>query len=260
MKVVIFCGGLGMRLRDYSDVVPKSLVPIGAQPILWHLMKFYAAYGFKDFVLCLGYKAEAIKEYFLAYNEALSNDFVFSKGGSEIVLMGRDIDDWRITFVDTGLHTSIGGRLRAVRHVLAEEEMFFANYADGLSDVDLDAYLKYFRERSETGMFLGIRPPHVFHVIRSDAEGCVTEIAPMDHAGLRANGGFFLFRRDIFEYLRPDEDLVEEPFHRLIEERKLLAYQYDGFWASMDTFKDRQRLDDLYAAGDAPWAIWERFR
>src|SRR5215510_6443024 len=159
MKVVLFCGGMGMRLRDYSDQLPKPLVPIGPRPIIWYLMSYYARFGHKDFILCLGYRGLAIKEYFLKYDETVSNDFVLSEGGKHIELLRRDIADWRITFVDTGQRASIGERLRAVRPHLAGEELFLANYSDGLSDLDLDAFLDYVRRRGKIAPFLSVAAP-----------------------------------------------------------------------------------------------------
>ena len=159
MKVVLFCGGAGMRLRDYSEKIPKPLVEVGPRPILWHLMSYYARYGHTDFVLCLGHGGAAIKEYFLKYDECASNDFVLSEGGRKIELLSRDIDTWRITFVDTGLHATIGQRLMAVREHVAGDEMFLANYSDGLSDVELDGYVDYFRERGKIACFLSVAAP-----------------------------------------------------------------------------------------------------
>jgi glucose-1-phosphate cytidylyltransferase len=256
MKVVLFCGGLGMRIRDYSDQVPKPLVPIGPRPILWHLMSYYAHYGHKDFILCLGYRANSIKEYFLKYDETVSNDFVFSGGGKNIELLSRDIDDWRITFVDTGLHSSIGERLRAVRQHVAGEEMFLANYSDGLSDVDLDAYVAEFVRRKKTACFLSVPAPHTFHIIQADADHYVTALEAVGRSVVRINGGFFALRQEIFEHLHEGEDLVLEPFDRLIARRELIVYPHDGFWRSMDTFKDRQDLEDLWSQGKPPWKMW----
>lgn len=258
MKVVLFCGGFGMRIREYSESIPKPLVPIGTRPILWHLMKYYAHFGHKDFLLCLGYQGTAIKQFFLDYQEALSNDFVLNGAGGEIELLGRDVHDWRITFVDTGLHTNIGGRLYAVREHLAGEDVFLANYADGLSDLPLDGYVDYALAQDATATFVSIRPPHLFNVVATDDHNRVRSIEYMNRSDLRINGGFFLLRREVFDAMRPGEELVEKPFQRLIQQQRLLAYPYDGFWASMDTFKDRQRLDELYSRGEAPWAVWEK--
>ena len=161
MKVVLFCGGLGTRLREHSDTMPKPLVPIGSRPILWHLMRYYAHFGHKDFILCLGYRGDMIREFFLNYNECLSNDFVLSGGGKSIELLSRDMDDWRITFVDTGLHSNIGQRLRKVRRFLEGEKDFLANYADGLSNLDLNEHLTSFRQRNVAASFVAVQTSHV---------------------------------------------------------------------------------------------------
>ena len=259
MKVVLFCGGMGLRLREEGRETPKPLAMIGERPILWHLMSYYAHYGHTDFVLCLGYRASAIKDYFLNYNEAMSNDFVLSKGGRDISLLNRDIDDWTITFVDTGLHTNIGGRLKAVEPFLEGEDVFLANYADGLSDLPLDDYVDHFLARQKVGCFASVAPSAVFHLVEAADDGIVTGVKHVQEADVRINGGFFAFRRQIFDYLGPGEELVEEPFQRLIDERQLIGYRYDGFWRCMDTFKDRLALEELAARGDAPWAVWRRF-
>jgi glucose-1-phosphate cytidylyltransferase len=256
MKVVLFCGGLGTRLRDYSENVPKPLVPIGYRPILWHVMKYYAHYGHTDFVLCLGYKADVVKQYFLKYDECVSNNFVLSNGGRELRLLNRDIADWNITFVDTGIVANIGQRLKAVEEYLDGEDMFLANYADGLTDLPLEKYIRYFVDRRRIAGFVSVRPPQSFHVI-SVKDDLVTEIQHLTRSGLRINGGYFILRKEIFHYLNDEEELVEEPFHRLIEERQLIAYQHDGFWASMDTFKEKQQLEELYTGGHAPWEVWK---
>jgi glucose-1-phosphate cytidylyltransferase len=257
MKVVLFCGGAGMRMRDYSDVVPKPMVTIGYRPILWHVMKYYAHFGYKDFILCLGYKADAIKSYFRHYDECLSNDFVLSNGGRKVTLLNSDIQDWNITFVDTGISASIGERLRAVRRHLANEQVFLANYTDGLTDLRLDRYIFEVLQQRKIASFLCVQPTQTFHVVTVDALGAVKTIAPVEDADIWINGGFFVFRREIFDYLEEGEDLLLEPFQRLIRENELLAYKYRGFWTAMDTFKDRERLDSLLRRRNgAPWAVW----
>jgi glucose-1-phosphate cytidylyltransferase len=260
MKVVIFCGGLGMRLREAGDDIPKPMVQIGHRPILWHLMKYYANYGHTDFILCLGYRGDVIKKYFLNYEETSSNDFVLSGGGREIELMNRDISDWRITFADTGVNANIGQRLMAVRKYLLGEDTFLANYADGLTDMHLPSVIDRFKSRGKIGNFVSIRPNLSFHAVSGLADGEVREIKPVRDTDLRINHGFFMFRSEIFDYMRAGEELVEEPFQRLIAADQLLAYPYDGFVASMDTFKDKQHFDELYAKGSAPWEVWLRDR
>jgi glucose-1-phosphate cytidylyltransferase len=260
MKVVIFCGGRGLRLRDDGYNTPKPLARIGTRPVLWHVMSYYAHYGYRDFVLCLGYRAEEIKRYFLEYQEALSNDFVLKRGGHSVDLLNRDIDDWTITFVDTGLHASIGERLRAVQHHVGDEEAFLATYGDGLCDVPLDGYVEDFLGRDRVAAFLSVVPGASFHFVDTDAAGQVIGLRSVHEADVRINGGFFVFRRAIFDYLRPGEDLVDGAFHRLIEDKQLVAYRYDGFWQCLDTFKDRQALEELESHGNAPWMVWRRGR
>jgi glucose-1-phosphate cytidylyltransferase len=256
MKVVLFCGGLGTRLREFGDHIPKPLVPLGYRPVLWHVMKYYAHFGHKDFILCLGYKADRIKDYFLRYDEAVSNDFVLSQGGRKVDLLRSDIEDWRITFVDTGLHTKIGQRLRAVRHLLGDEEMFLANYSDGLTDMSLPRMIDAFQRAGKTAGFVCAPPSQTFHVVTLSDGDRVKQITPVKEAGLLVNCGFFVFRRNIFDYIHEGDDLVGPPLERLIAEEKLMAYRYDRFW-SMDTFKEQQELTDLCARGAAPWELWK---
>jgi glucose-1-phosphate cytidylyltransferase len=255
MKVVLFCGGQGMRLRESAESLPKPLVPIGSRPILLHLMSYYAHFGHKDFILCLGHQGDAIKNYFLEYNEAMSNDFVLS--GGQVELLGRDIQDWRITFVNTGLHSNIGERLYAVRRHLQGEELFLANYADGLSNLPLPDQIAKLRASNCVGSMLCVPAPHTFHIVSIGREQRVAKLEHVGESVVRVNGGFFVFRQEIFDYMKPGDELVHEPFQRLIREERLLAYPYDGFWANMDTFKDKQRFEDMLARGDTPWRVWE---
>jgi len=256
MKVVLFCGGLGLRLRDYADHIPKPMVPIGYRPILWHVMKYFAHFGHRDFILCLGYRGDLIKQYFLTYDECLSNDFVFSKGGKRLELANSDIHDWTITFADTGLRSNIGERLAAVEKYVGSEEMFLANYSDGLTDLDLPRYLEFAHQRDKIATFLSVKPNLSYHVATTDSDGLVTGIKEVTQSGLRINAGFFVLKRDIFSYMKPGEELVIQPFQRLIESRQLAAYEYDGFFVAMDTFKDKQQLDDLYEDRRPPWEVW----
>lgn len=257
MKVVLFCGGLGMRLRDFSDQIPKPMVPIGYRPVLWNVMKYYAHFGHKEFILCLGYKADVIKKYFLNYDECLSNNFVLSGDGQNIELLNRDIHDWKITFVDTGINANIGQRLKAVEPYLQGEELFLANYSDGLSDFHLPDLIETFTASDNIGSFLCVRPTQSLHVVSIDDLNKVNSISEMNHSDSWINGGFFIFRQQIFDYIQPGEELVHEPFARLIEEGKLGAWKYTGFWACMDTFKDKQQLEEMFARGNAPWELWK---
>ena len=233
------------------------MVPIGYRPILWHVMRYYAHYGHKDFILCLGTKSDVIKDYFLNYNECVSNDFVLSSGGSQINLLNSDIHDWKITFVNTGITSNIGQRLKAVERHLEGESVFLANYADGLSDLPLPTMIDYFHERQAVAAFMAVRPPQSWHAVTMDDNGTVESVRAIKDAGVRMNGGYFVLSHEIFDYMRDGEELVLEPFQRLIDCGKLSAYKYDGFWGCMDTFKEKQRLDDMYSNGDAVWEVWK---
>lgn len=258
MKVVLFCGGLGMRLREFSETIPKPMVNIGYRPILWHVMKYYAHYGHNDFILCLGYGADVIKNYFLNYNECVSNDFVFSQGGKSLQLFNSDIDTWKITFADTGMSANIGQRLKAVEKYLTNDEIFLANYSDGLTNVSLNQQIDQFTNEQKVASFLCVKPNLSFHFVSLSSAGVVESIKDVSHSDIRINGGYFIFRNDIFNYMKDGEELLYEPFQRLVGQQQLLAYKYDGFYACMDTFKDKQMLDDMYASGIAPWQVWNQ--
>jgi glucose-1-phosphate cytidylyltransferase len=257
MKVVLFCGGLGMRLREYSEDIPKPMVKIGYRPILWHVMKYYSRYGHKDFILCLGYKADVIKNYFLNYNECISNDFILSNGGKKLKLLNSDTHDWNISFVDTGLTSNIGQRLKAVEKYLEGEEIFLANYSDGLTDLPLSDLIDDFLKHKKIACFLCVKPTQSFHVVSIKNDVLVSKIQHINRSRIWINGGHYIFRNDIFRYINEGEELIMEPFKRLIDKEELLAYKYRGFWTSMDTFKDKQRLDDMYSRGEAPWEGWK---
>jgi len=256
MKVVLFCGGLGLRMHPETETLPKPLVPVGEKPLLWHLMKYYAYFGHKDFILCLGFKGEEIKKFFLNYDECLSNDFVLSQGGKR-QLFRSDIDDWRITFVETGLNAEIGQRLKAVRKYVENDEMFLANYSDGLSDLPLPKIIDFSIKKGKIGCLLSVKPFYAFHVVSTNPDGYVRDIRQSAKTGMRINGGYFVFKNKIFDYIKEGEDLVNEPFERLINQGELVGYEYDGFWASLDTYKDKQRLDKLVLKNNAYWQIWK---
>jgi glucose-1-phosphate cytidylyltransferase len=256
MKVVLFCGGLGTRLREHSETTPKPLVNIGYRPLIWHLMRYYAHYGHTEFILALGYRGDMIREYFLKYNEAMTNDFVLSDGGRSVELMNRDLDDWKITFVDTGLHSNIGQRLMRVRKYVADEDVFLANYSDGVSDLPLDQLVADFHARNVVASFASVNSAHTFHTVTSDDEGMVTGMGPLRQSPVWINGGFFIFRRTIFDYINEGDELVEAPFERLIAKRLLATFRYQGFWHAMDTFKDKISLDRMEAQGRCPWMVW----
>ena len=255
MKVVLFCGGRGIRLREVSESIPKPMVAVGYRPILWHVMRYYAHFGHRDFILCLGYRGDAIKEYFLRYEEALSNDFVLSGGGRDIELLGSDIGDWRITFADTGLDTTVGERLRRVRHHLEGEELFLANYGDTLTDAPLDWLVDEARASGAVASFLSVKASvYPFRILDTSPDGRVRALLRPADADLWINGGYFTLRREIFDNLHPGEELVEAPFARLAAAGRLHTSRYEGFWAPMDTLRDVERLEQLARTGTPPWA------
>jgi glucose-1-phosphate cytidylyltransferase len=256
MKVVLFCGGLGMRMREYSESVPKPMVEIGYRPILWHVMKYYAHFGHTDFILCLGYRGDLIKKYFVNYDEWISNNFVITNGGKGLKLVNSDISNWKITFVDTGLNSNIGQRLLAAEEFLGDDRIFLANYADGLSDLNLPDYLAKFRATGKVAAFLSVRPTLSTHFVTIKGENDVSSIHPVRGADIWINGGYFIFKREIFKYIKAGEELVEAPFERLITAKKIMTLKHTGFWMAMDTFKDKQYLDQLVSKDDVPWEVW----
>jgi glucose-1-phosphate cytidylyltransferase len=255
VKVVIFCGGLGVRMGEATQSIPKPMIRIGNRPILWEIMRYYAAWGHSEFVLCLGYKGDVIREYFLNYNEALFNDFVLEGhgAGARVELLQRDIGNWRITFVDTGMQSTIGERLKAVEGYLNDDDEFFATYGDGLTDAPLDEMVDAFRSSGRLVQFLSVRPEVNQHRVITDDHGVVTSVVAMNDSDVRINGGFFVCRRDLLDWIEPGDELVEETFARLIPRGEVVAFPYEGFFGPMDTIKDRQRLEALHESGRAPW-------
>jgi len=258
MKVILFCGGLGTRLREHSDTIPKPLVNVGYRPLLWHLMRYYAHYGHKDFILCLGYRGDMIRERFLNYKECMSNDFTLSEGGRKLELYSSDIQDWRITFVDNGLHSNIGQRLLRIRKHVEGEDVFLANYADGLSDLPLADQIANFHRKGVVASLAAVRSWQTFHTVQAGDDDYVISMGAARNNEVMVNGGFFILRKDIFDYVQEGEELVEEPFRRLIAKRLLATYKHLGYWQSMDTFRDKIAFDRMEARGDCPWMVWKR--
>lgn len=256
MKVVLFCGGLGTRLREHSNTIPKPLVPIGNRPIIFQLMKYYAHYGHKDFILCLGFQGEMLREYFLDYNPFLSQDFSIEPGGSRKPEKS-DIHDWRITFVDTGLHSNIGQRLLRVKEHLKDEEVFLANYSDQVSDLPLPEYIDFFKRSGATASFVAVPPQHSFHSVSVANGGLVNHMSSARESDFSVNGGYMILQQEIFDHVKDGEELVEEPFSRLIHKKKLFAYRYEGFWSAMDTFKDKIMFDRMHGSENRPWEVWK---
>lgn len=258
MKVVLFCGGLGTRIREYSEAVPKPMIPLGHQPILRHVMQYYSDYGHDDFVLCLGYKANVIKDFFLNSRPQTFADCVVRGGGRDVELLnGETSKDWTITLIDTGIWRNIGERLWAARDHVRNEKTFLANYSDGLTDVDLDDMVGKFEASGKLACFLAVRPPLTYHLVDMDEEGHVKEFRTSDRSDIWINGGYFVLRPEVFDYMREGEEFVMEPFERLIADNQLMAYKHEGFWRSMDTLRDWQVLQDMVEKGDMPWNVRE---
>jgi glucose-1-phosphate cytidylyltransferase len=260
MKVVLFCGGLGLRMRADNQSLPKPMMPIGSRPALWHIMRYYAHFGHTEFILCLGYGAHAVKEYFLNYQETTSNDFVLRNGGDQIELLDTDISEWSISFIDTGIDTAIGERLRRVRPYLGNDEIFLANYGDVLTDAPMHQLVQEFTESNAVAQLLAVKPQDSFHVVEIANGNRVTGLTPVADMSMRINGGYFVLRRGIFDYLRAGEDLVMDAYPRAAADGRLRAVTYDGFWAPMDTLKERAALEDQYRRGVSPWALWRERR
>jgi len=257
MKVVLFCGGRGLRLREHSEAIPKPMVPIGYRPILWHVMRYYAHFGHRDFILCLGYRGDAIKDYFLHYDEAVSNDFALSDGGRQIELLTSDIADWRITFADTGLDTTIGERLRRVRHLLEGEDMFLANYADVLTDAPLHRMIERFAASEAIGGLLAVPPQSAFHCVNLGEGDDISSISMLQEMPLWENGGYLMFRPEVFEHIEEDCDLIGDVCAPLAKQGQMMAYRHRGFWQPADTVKERTALEAAYQSGTRPWMLWD---
>jgi glucose-1-phosphate cytidylyltransferase len=256
MKVVILAGGFGTRIRDVADDIPKPMIPIGRYPILWHIMKWYAKFGHKEFVLCLGHKGQVIKSFFLDY-EAHTRDITLTlgTGGGIEYLSDHDESDWRITLADTGLSAMTGARIRRIRKYVGREE-FMLTYGDGVSNVDIDALLAFHRAHGKILTVTGVRPPGRFGEIETDDTRVVSAFNEKPQAtGGRISGGYFVASARLFDYLDGDDTLVFEkgPIESLVRDKQLMMFEHDGFWQPMDTGRDYQFLNALYAAGKAPW-------
>jgi glucose-1-phosphate cytidylyltransferase len=257
MKVVLFCGGLGMRMRDSATSAPKPMAMIGERPLLWHVMRYYAHFGHTDFILCLGYGASAVKDFFLRYDETRSNDFMLRGGNGQVEMFKTDISEWRITFVDTGLGSAIGERLRRVRRFVDDEEVFLANYADVLTDAPLPDMIDRFAASDAAVSLLAVPPQSSHHVVDLDEDNRITQVTPVRDLRQWENGGYFVLRPEIFDALNEGDDLVEDALVRLVTDAKVLAYPYKGYWSPADTLKERAHLEEMYHRGDCPWMVWD---
>jgi glucose-1-phosphate cytidylyltransferase len=261
MKVVLFCGGLGMRMRDGVTNAPKPMAMVGERPLLWHVMRYYAHFGHTDFILCLGYGASYVKDFFLSYDETRSNDFVLENGARDVQLFSTDISDWRITFVDTGLNSPIGERLRRVRRFVEDDPMFLANYADVLTNAPLPDMIARFEASDAVASLLAVPLQSSHHVVEIGDDGLISQVTPMADLRQWENGGYFVLRPGIFDCLNEGEDLVEDAImRRLVPQRRVLAYPYKGYWSPADTVKERAHLEEMYHRGHCPWMIWDADR
>ena len=261
MKVVILCGGYGTRIRDVADNIPKPMIPIGNSPILWHIMKYYAYFGYKKFVLCLGYKGDVIKNFFFNY-EAHTSDYTITLGNKKEIIYhdcGYPESGWVVTLADTGLKALTGARVKRVTKYLDGEDNFMLTYGDGVGDVNLQELVQFHLAHGKILTVTGVRPPGRFGELMSDAQGRVTEFneKPQATEGL-ISGGFFVCRKELFNYLDDREDLMfeQEPMRALVRDEQLMVYRHDGFWQPMDTYRDFNLLRDLFEKGEAPWMVW----
>jgi len=258
MKVVILCGGFGTRIRDVTEDIPKPMIQIGRYPILWHIMKWYARNGHKEFILCLGYKSQVIKDFFLNY-EAHTKDFTITLGQSAQLQFHNNHEefDWKVTLAETGLNAMTGARVRRIRNYIGQDEEFMLTYGDGVGDIDIERLIAFHRKQGKVLTVTGVRPPGRFGEIVASSEGLVSEFneKPQATAG-RISGGFFVCNWRLFDYLNDQEDLVfeKEPINKLVVENQMALYPHDGFWQPMDTSREYQLLNDIYARGEAPWA------
>ncbi len=256
MKVVILAGGLGTRITEESHLKPKPMIEIGEQPILWHIMKYYSSYGFHEFIICLGYKQYVVKEYFSDYFLHTS-DVTFDLADNSMEVHNNYSEPWKVTLVDTGLHTMTGGRIKRIREFVGEED-FFLTYGDGLSDVDLSALLAFHKGHGKIGTMTTVNIGQAKGVLTMTPEGQVLNFREKsENDGAIINGGFMVFKQKIFDYIEGDETILErQPLESLAAAGQLMGYYHDGFWQCMDTQREKQKLEELWSKKTAPWKRW----
>ncbi|OGC10907.1 glucose-1-phosphate cytidylyltransferase [candidate division WOR-1 bacterium RIFOXYC2_FULL_37_10] len=261
MKVVILCGGQGTRLREETEYRPKPLVPIGEMPILWHIMKTYSHYGYKNFILCLGYKGDMIKDYFLKFEE-LMNDFTLNLRSKEERVIHHNsstLEDWNITFVNTGQLSQTGSRVAKIKDFIGSDKEFFLTYGDGLANVDISKLLEFHHEHGKTATITAVRPPSRFGEISSKDNKVLSFNEKPTVSEGHINGGFFVFKRELFDFLSTDDDCILEkkPLENLVKKEELMMYPHSDFWQCMDTYRDSVLLNEMWNKGNAPWKVWE---
>lgn len=262
MKAVLLAGGLGTRMREETEFRPKPMVEVGGKPVLWHIMKIFAAHGVTDFVVCTGYKGDIIKEYFLDY-EARNNDFTITLGRSnDIVFHDQHLEsDWRVTVADTGPTAQTGSRVRRIKRYVQDEERFIVTYGDGLADVDVAKLLAFHEAHGKTATITTVRPLSRFGLVDLDPDGVVEHFREKPQVDDWVSAGFFVFEQSIFDHLGSEQDddvvLEQKPLAGLAAEHELVAYQHEGFWQPMDTYRESTMLNEMWDAGDAPWKVWK---
>ena len=257
MKAVILAGGMGTRLAEETHLRPKPMIEIGGKPILWHIMKIYAAHGIKEFIIALGYKGEMIKEYFLNFYAYTKNVSVDLNSGKTTIHDGKQHEDWKVHLVDTGLHTMTGGRLKWLKNWLEKEESFLFTYGDGVADLDIQAVIKFHEAHGKLATVTSVRPPARFGRIHFHGDGIMdfNEKSQADEGWI--NGGFFVLNRKVIDFVENDQTSWErEPLQQLAQADQLVGYRHYGFWSCMDTLREKQYLEELWASGNAPWKIW----
>lgn len=258
MKVVILCGGQGTRIRDVSELVPKPMIEIGNDPIIAHIMKTYAHYGHNEFILCLGYKGNQIKRYFLEY-ELMTSDFTIELGTKDVEIHKKQNDhNWKVTLVDTGVNAMTGARVRKIREYIGEDDLFLLTYGDGVSDIDINKLIEFHKSHGKIGTVTGVFPPSRYGELVINGSQVTSFAEKPTQQDSSINGGYFVFGRKFFDYLDDREDLILErdPLEKLTNDGELQVYQHQGFWQCMDTFRDYKYLTDHWESGDAPWKVW----
>jgi len=261
VKVVILCGGKGTRIRGVNDDLPKPMIPVGQYPILWHIMRSYAHYGFNEFVLCLGYKGLTLKDFFLNYRSQISDFTIDFANGREVTFdKAHEKLDWKVTLAETGEDTLTGSRIKRIEHYIGDDEEFMMTYGDGVCDIDVNALVDYHRSHGKLMTVSGVRPPSRFGELDTNDESRIVEFNEKPQAtGGRISGGFFVCNKEIFKYLdadRSDETLEADPMRKIAADGQMMMYKHDGFWQCMDTFRDYALLNELYEDGTAPWVKW----
>ncbi len=257
-QVVILCGGQGTRLRERTEELPKPMVEIGGMPILWHIMKSYSHYGFREFILCLGYKADKIKEFFLNFREWHKGDFTLEWGSQVERLRAQSpehTEDWKITFAETGSETNTGGRVKRIEKYI-HDSPFFLTYGDGLANINFQEQMKHHKKHKRCATLTCVQPKSQYGIVEMNEQNVILRYLEKPKMKQWVNGGFFVFNKEIFKYICENEILEREPLERLEQKRELVAYPFHEFWACMDTYKDTQQLNDLWNRGEAPWKSW----